>query len=391
MEHTPMTLDAARVRLERWVRTTRWLYRGYALRMEVRAFRSLGARHLSWEQHYETRSVGKATRLYGGGEVDGPERGATPDLWAVAVSAPTDFVEETQVVAMPHTSHVATCHGCQGRGRVACGPCNGNGRVSCANCNGSGRCACGSCGGSGHSNCGGCGGGGTTTRSEPVTSTDANGVTSTTYETRSDPCGSCGGSGHLSCGTCGASGSVLCGGCGGGGTVTCSGCGGAGDVVCGLCEGHGRLEHYDALTIKRTHAVHTATLDGGALPDRVVREATGALEHEASAVTLTESEALAGHRLDDTVANALRSLVATHPRPMNAKALRERARVRSVPVHEGVYVWGGRAQRFYVYGFDERVYAPDFPRSPWRTGAAVLAVVVAVLAVFAALSAWMSS
>lgn len=391
MEHTPMTLDAARVRLETWVRKTRWGYRGFALRMAVQSFRSVGARHMSWEQFYETRHVAKASRPYAGGAIDGPERGTTPDPWDVSVPVGRDFVEETHVFAMPHTSHVATCHGCGGRGRTTCGSCGGAGRTTCGSCGGSGRSACTSCGGSGRSMCSGCGGSGNTTQSEAVTSTDANGVTSTNFETRSTPCATCGGGGRVSCGNCSNSGTVVCSGCGGDGRVVCSVCSGGGDVVCGHCAGHGRLEHYDALTVTRTVATYTKTLDGGVLPERLVHKASGALEHEASAVTLTGTEAVADARIDRETAEVLRALVAAHPLPMNAKALRVRARVRSVPVHEGVYVWGGREQRFYVYGFDERVYAPDFPRSPWRTGAAVVGVVVALLGVFAALAAWLSS
>ncbi len=63
----------------------------------------------------------------------------------------------------------------------------------------------------------------------------------------------------------------------------------------------------------------------------------------------------------------------------------------AVPSHEGYYRWRGRPLRFYLYGLDARVYAPDFPRSYLRIGAAVAAVVAVLLGLGAAIYALLSS
>lgn len=384
-----MTLDQARARLEAWVRTTRWLRRGAANALNVTSFRAVGAQHVSYEKFYETRGVSDAARPYAGGPVDGPEHGDPPDPWRVEVPDGPLFVAVTHAVPLPHTARVATCDGCTGRGRVSCGDCGGNGRVSCPDCNRTGRCTCSACNGGGRSSCGACGRSGSVSRTEAVTTTDANGNTATNYETRSDPCGSCGGAGSTPCGSCGAMGTISCARCGTAGTIVCTRCGGGGDVTCDACAGHGRLEHYRLLTVARSHRVFTRTLDGASLPDELVHDAPGALVHEEEDVAVPPDGRAV--RVRDDVDTAARLLVASNPLPQGARCLRERLRVTSVPVHVGEYTWGGRARRFYVYGFDARVHAPDFPRSPLRIGAAVLAVVALVLGAVALVAAAVSS
>lgn len=398
MELSTITLEEARLILDAWVRQSRWLHRGVVARMEVTSFRHVGAHHITFEQFHESRGLSAAMRPYAGGPVDGPENGAPPDPWAVPFSDTTDFEPVTLASPLPHSSSVHRCDRCDGEGRHTCEQCNGDRRVACPTCGGGGRVSCGCSGG--HNTCSSCGGSGTHTETRTITSTESDGSTSVRTEVATSSCGSCGGVGRLVCGRCGGAGDLPCSVCGACGQITCPSCSGDGRVVCAPCGGNGRVERYQLLTVRRGYESSSVTLDAAELPVRLVSDALGVKVLEECAVTVPpEGLATSGasgyrdrpSRVNGDVDAASRALIEDHPIPYGARPIRERLRVTAVPIHEGYYRWRGRPLRFYLYGLDARVYAPDFPRSYLRIGAAVAAVVAVLLGLGAAIYALLSS
>ncbi len=398
MELSTITLDQARSILDAWVRQSRWLHRDVAKRMEVTSFRHVGAHHIRFEQFYERREVNAATRPHAGGPVDGPESGAPPDPWAVPFPETPDFEAVTLAAPLPHTISVHRCDRCGGEGRHTCEHCNGERRVTCPSCGGRGRVSCGCM--NGRNTCPSCGGSGNHSETRTITTTEPDGSTSVRTETATSSCGSCGASGQIICGRCGGASDLPCSVCGACGQVTCSGCGGDGRVVCAPCGGHGRVERFQNLTVTRHYDSNVVTLDAAALPEALVLDACGVKVLEECDVTVSPDNGAArgesGYRdrpvrVSGDVDAASRALIEDHAIPYGARSIRERLRVTAVPIHEGAYRWGGRALRFYLYGLDARVYAPDFPRSSLRIGVAVATVAATLLGISAAIYVALSS
>ncbi len=397
MELSTITLEQARSILDAWARQSRWLNRDVAKGMDVTSFRHVGAHHIRFEQFHERRSVSAAARPHRGGSVDGPENGAPPDPWAVPFPDTADFEDATLACPLPHTSSVHRCDRCDGEGRHTCEHCNGEQRVTCPTCAGRGRVSCGCV--NGRNTCPSCGGSGTHTETRTITTTEPDGSTSVRTETATSSCGSCSGSGQILCGRCGGASDLPCSVCGTCGRVTCPGCGGDGRVVCAPCEGHGRVERFQDLTVIRHYESNRVTLDAAALPEALVLDACGVKILEECDVTVAPDNPARGGsgyrdrplRVNGDVDAAARALIEGHAIPQGARSIRERLQVTAVPIHEGAYLWGGRPLRFYLYGLDARVYAPDYPRSLLRIGGAAATFVATLLGVGAMIHALLSS
>ncbi len=190
-------------------------------------------------------------------------------LFDVGPLAKGQFQNTSHHLTVPGSEYTATCHTCQGDGKVNCPTCTNNGRKrgyhKCPTCGGSRRDDCPSCQGDGKISvkCTSCGG----KRGRKVTRTrskndyqpyyDSSGVhyrLVTVRENYTDwePCSRCGGSGSVSkdCGRCGGTGKVMCGRCKGDGEVPCQTCSATGRVTCKTCEGCKTLLH--SLRIEQT-------------------------------------------------------------------------------------------------------------------------------------------
>lgn len=117
------------------------------------------------------------------------------------------------------------------------------------------------------------------------------------------------------------------------------------------------------------------------LPDELVGEADGiAIHHEeAGELEAGNTEGNAGGpyrggnvRVNARVATAANQLLASHQLNANQKLHRQRLVVRAVPVWEGRYQWRKEVRSFWVYGTNQLGYAPNYPKSPWRIGGAVV-------------------
>jgi len=335
-----LTVDDARVALEAHVRTTPWLRRNLASKLSITHEADSGAFEVIFESFTESRGIAPSHEPFQGQDVDGPERGTPPGPWQMHIELPGLFLNRGASFEIPHTASVRTCHTCDGAGRVTCGGCRGNGRVTCSRC----------------------GGRGYTESTRHVTETDMQGNTSTRTETDRSTCWSCSGSGR----------------------VTCSTCGGDGRVTCSSCHGHGRLKHFQQLRVQWENHVANRVIEETDLPDHLVRGAAGrTLLHEEEATIPQRVRGQGGPyrgevRVSPEVHDAANELILSHRFPQAVRLHRQRLMVRGIPVLELHYRWGKETRRFWVFGFDHQVHAPDYPLSIVRVALAVAAVVIVV-------------
>lgn len=87
-----------------------------------------------------------------------------------------------------------------------------------------------------------------------------------------------------------------------------------------------------------------------------------------------------GGRVNPEVNEECNRLLASFRLPGGTKLHRQSLHVRSVPVYEGRYPWGKETRRFWIYGHEMNVHAPDYPRSIVRIGLAIGIPLLIVLA-----------
>ncbi|XP_068603250.1 protein SSUH2 homolog [Brachionichthys hirsutus] len=111
------------------------------------------------ETFTESRSTEWTHMPYSGQSVDAFSQ-PPPGPWDVPAKTPSFFQDDQQVIKVPNTSSLKSCHDCVGMGRKPCKHCAGAGNKVCWVCNGSGyRHAddrCHHCSGRGRENCGFC-------------------------------------------------------------------------------------------------------------------------------------------------------------------------------------------------------------------------------------------
>jgi hypothetical protein len=286
-----------------------------------------------WSE-YEERTVSRASKPYPGGSVD--DTGAPPDRWAITVRRPEDYEDRTEQVPVPHTERVETCKTCGGMGMTNCANCQGWGKVNCPFCNGKGY------------------------REQMVTRTETGpgGTPTTRTETVRDNC------------TCF------------GGKVNCTHCAGRGKVTCTGCAGSGKVKTFDLLTVKFHVADRSEVLNTTAVPEEHVRGASGKVRLVEDGERITTFSSVSPEA--DRQANAL--LHESHAQTADARLLFQRLRIEEVSVQEVRYRYrNGPAKQLWIFGDEEKVYAPGAPWSGPRlaavigAAAAVVAVAVAVV------------
>lgn len=330
-----LTEAEARDALERWVRTTGWRRRGLAARLEVVAFRDVGAFDVTLESLTEERTVSEASRPYRGESVDGASLGAPPDASEIRVAAPSDLTNGSHVGAIPHTEEVRTCARCEGRGETSCDQCAGTGRVRCTTCGGDGR----------------------VVRAKPATRY-VDGRMKTRVEMGPEPCVSCGGDGLVRCVACGLD----------------------GIATCRECDGQKQVVSFQQLRVVWKCHVARRVLEQTALPDDLLRNASGELAYEETEPAIDVVHDGGGGpfrgartRVNALVNDAINELLVSQQPPPGARLLKQRVIVRSVPVDEVTYRWAGATRAFWVYGTERWVHAPDFPVSIVRVGVVAIA------------------
>ncbi|XP_072020919.1 LOW QUALITY PROTEIN: protein SSUH2 homolog [Amphiura filiformis] len=259
------------------------------------------ALHYQLETYTEGRHTRRAHRPYIGGFVDGPHCGRAPAPWEIECHTTQMYQNQTQIKEVPHTSAIQTCFKCCGRGFLRCGRCYGRGTVRCGSCGGDGR--------------------------RRVRVGDH-------YETRS--CFSCGGRGRK----------------------RCHRCGGDGRVTCHVCDGYRNLRHFIELVVKFTNHLSDYILEGTDMPDELIRDVSGQVIFEQS---LPYVWPISHYPVQQINENSIRIVNAHRVAWPNERLLMQRQNLRSVPVSEVAYTWKDVNTRFWVYGFEHEVHAPDYP------------------------------
>ncbi|XP_033123195.1 protein SSUH2 homolog [Anneissia japonica] len=195
------------------------------------------------------------------------------------------------------------CHNCFSRGFVRCGRCHGRGRVRCTSCHGSGQ---------------------------KHVHRDGEMVTTT--------CHSCHGNGRK----------------------RCFRCGGDGRITCPICEGCRQLRFFIKLFINYTNHLSDYIYEKTDLPDHLIRNVNGQNLFEQ---TLEYVWPISQYTVPEINQNSIRITEAHRSAWPNERQLQQRQILRAVPVSEVHYKWKDVDSRFWVYGFENDVYCPDYPQT----------------------------
>jgi len=299
---TAVTEDEARDALLSYVAEHCCFGKGAAKDMEIEDITPSSAYHYNISSFCESRSTSWKYEPFTGQMIDGPQNGLAPQPWDIPAQPSQLFTPQEALIEVPHTAAVKPCHECMACGFKRCYRCYGRGRVRCTWCHGSGH------------------------RTEYQ-----NG------EHRRTTCSWCHGSGRRTCNTCH----------------------GRGLVICWSCQGHCQLKTYIQLTVKwETHADNHVT-ERTDLPNELIigSQGTNIFSQELPRVfPITMFP-------DQDVNSGSQTLVEAHSRNWpNKRILMQRHTLRAVPVSEVQYKWKDTKTRYWVYGLEHKVHAPDYPQ-----------------------------
>ncbi|XP_033624546.1 protein SSUH2 homolog [Asterias rubens] len=272
-----------------------------AKQMAIKNIITSNALHYILETFTESRTTSRKFKPHRGGLVDGFENGMPPTPWQM-LSEPNElFKTHKKHQEVPHTSFLKGCHRCNSCGFVRCARCSGRGTVRCGRCHGSGS-----------------------------VTVHRNG------ESHRQSCGSCGGRGRR----------------------RCIRCGGDGRVTCPVCEGFCTLRHYILMTASYVNNVSDYILEGTDMPDELIRDVSGKVIFEQA---LPWVWPISQFPVQEINTNSIRIVDSHRTAWPQARTLKQRQTLRSVPVTEAHYTWKDVSTRFWVYGFEHEVHAPDYP------------------------------
>ncbi|ELU17182.1 hypothetical protein CAPTEDRAFT_73168, partial [Capitella teleta] len=276
--------------------------KGAAQSMVVRDRESTSAFHYTLETFTEGRHTAWAYEGFRGQPVDGPQNGIPPAPWDIPAAPNQLFLNGKVAVEVPHTASVKVCHTCLGACKVRCHRCYGFGRVRCSSCRGSGS--------KSHMRNG-----------EHVTS--------------------------------------RCTFCHGHGRRRCNFCHGVGMVNCKTCSACGQLKCFIQLTVTWINHVEDYVEEKTALPNELIKSVTGktVLEEQYPLVwPVTNFPDPAINQASNTIVQKHRTAFASE------RILHQRQKVRLVPVTEVSSQYKSTDFKFFVYGDESKVYAPEYPQ-----------------------------
>ncbi|KAK3103748.1 hypothetical protein FSP39_021609 [Pinctada imbricata] len=270
--------------------------------MTINSFKSLTAFHYTLETFCEGRKTGFKSVPYRGGPVDGPHNGPPPPPWMIDCVADSMFHTHEKYLEVPHTATVRPCHNCDARGYFRCWECGGWGRIVCDDCDGRG------------------------------------------HHDSHDPYGN---PIRQNCHRCH-----------GDGIASCDRCGGDGRITCEQCDGYKSIKTYIELTVTFTNHVGEHIVERTDMPDELIREGQGDTLFEQ---TLPFVHPITSYPVPDINNNSIR-LVNQHKGAFpSERQLQQRQILRAVPVTEVHYSWQEYNTRYWIYGQQRAVYAPDYP------------------------------
>ncbi|XP_031562047.1 protein SSUH2 homolog [Actinia tenebrosa] len=300
---TSITEDQARNALLKFADDHCCYGKGAARDMDIKDIQPTCGYHYSLSSFGESRSTAWAFQPYTGQPLDTPNNGVPPQPWSIPAHPPKMFQDSVVKIEVPHTAVLKPCHECHGAGYKRCYNCYGRGRTRCTFCHGSGH-----------------------------KSVYRDG------EHHHEHCTWCHGSGRRRCTTCH----------------------GHGRVRCWTCCGQGNLKTYIELTVKWTNHLSNHVVERTDLPDELLVNSSGT---EIFSQELPRVWAIDSFHDNDVNAGS-RKLVDEHARNFgNERILMQRQVLRAVPVSEVHYKWKDNDSRYWVYGHDHKVHAPDYPQT----------------------------
>lgn len=258
--------------------------------------------HYTLETFTEKRTTCWAFEPYTGGTVDEKKINEVPSPWDIHAAPPEFFRNHTIQLEVPHTASIKTCHVCGGVGRKRCSTCSGNGWEYCFSCHGDGHKA-------------------------------------SALESENGRCMHCHGTGRRRCWKCNGDGMALC-----------KGCSGTGQIKCFIRLTVTWTNHMDDHVVEKVAALKA---------DRI-RSVTGEVVCEEEDCVIWPLT----HFPDTTVSMASAQLIQQHASSFTSeKILKQRHRVSIVPVAAVSYKWKNHEGLFHVYGYEQKVFAPDYPQT----------------------------
>ncbi|XP_035709008.1 protein SSUH2 homolog isoform X1 [Folsomia candida] len=278
---------------------------GAAKHMTITGIRHNSAYHYVLQTLTEKREARWSWSPHVAGDVDGPENGLAPAPWDIPAFPTKFFRTEIKAIEIPHTASIKPCHRCRGTGTLACPNCHGKGWTRCLSCQGEGW-----------------------------------GLGSESRER----CIVCGTSSH------------------GHGRIDCNRCDTKGRVACSVCDSYGQLKCFIQLSVSWKVNIGEHITGADEIETDLLRGAEGQIGIEDFGVHLTPlpADVIA----DETLAMASIQLINEHiQNSSDSLLLAQRHQVRVIPVTCIDYKWKSHTGSYYVYGLDNKVYAPDYPQT----------------------------
>uniref|UniRef100_A0A2C9JZJ8 Uncharacterized protein n=1 Tax=Biomphalaria glabrata TaxID=6526 RepID=A0A2C9JZJ8_BIOGL len=138
----------------------------------------------------------------------------------------------------------------------------------------------------------------------------------------------------------------------------CFVCNGSGRIECYKCKGRASLRWYIELKITWKNHLEDHIVERTALPDELIRTVSGEVAFEETYPRVWPIN----HFPESEINAASNTLVSKHKSAFpTERILMQRHRVRIVPVTQVAYSYKDMNSCFFVYGFEHRVHAPDYP------------------------------
>ncbi|KAF6019655.1 hypothetical protein EB796_022018 [Bugula neritina] len=276
--------------------------KGAAEQMTITNITPSNALHYTLETFCEGRTTARVEVPYFGDAVDGPFNGPPPAPWNIICNPAQQFANNAYKLPVPHTEEVRVCGMCIGCGFVRCRQCGGIGRRSCTSCGG---------------------------RGQHVRHEDG--------RRHHERCHFCHGSGRSNC----------------------MRCHGNGRVKCPHCKGAGRVKNFIEMTISFKNYVTDFILEETDMPDELVRGVRGVEVFNQSLPQVWPITTFPVRAINDNSVRLVEAAKRAHP---IERQLNQRQILRAVPVTEVDYKFKDKTTRYWVYGMERQVHAPDYPQ-----------------------------
>lgn len=135
-------------------------------------------------------------------------------------------------------------------------------------------------------------------------------------------------------------------------------CHGHGQIKCASCDGTCNLKTYIKLTVTWTNHSNDSVVERTGLPDELIKTVTGQVAFKEEFPMVWPIN----HFQDQSVNNASRQLVENHRNafPLE-RIIMQRHQITIVPVGEVVCQVDDKNFNYFVYGFENKVHAPEYP------------------------------